>query len=341
MKRENIIIGISAATAGIVSLEATLRMQYRREKNRQFDREIRTSGRPWERFDQQSGWELKPGFANEDVSIGTKGFRGNNPSNTDSYRILCLGGSETFGPAGEKNTYPFSLQQTLSSHRAAKPVEVVNAGVTGHATSNMVHRLHRLVRLRPDIVLIDAGWEDIYAEPINTYVDKRLNFKSYWHYRDHDPNCSRLVSLVRRHIGKKTEPYELKYAPQEFVPFNFEYNLTRIITAIRRMKARPILLSIPEAFSDNISGDNGNTDKLPDFIMGQDIDALRTVYRSYDTIVRRVAEEKNAELIDIAALLADTKEDGLFDNFRILSPKGNRVMGEYIASYMLEQDLIP
>lgn len=340
MKRENIIIGLTAAAAGITALETTLRMQYRREKHRQFDREIRTPGKPWERFDQYSGWELKPGFTNEDVSIGMKGFRGADPSKADAFRILCLGGSETFGPAGEKNTYPFSLQQTLSNHRAAKPVEVINAGVTGHATSNMFYRMQRLARLRPDIVLIDTGWGDLYAEPIDTYVDKRIKFGSYWQYRDHEPDCSRLVSLVKKHIGPKTEPYALTFTPKEFVPFNFEYNLSRIIAAVNKMKAHPILLSISEAIpEDNASGHNA--DKVPAFIKERDFDSLRTVYRSYDAIVRRLAESTNADLIDTAAFLAGLQEKGLFDDFRTLSPEGNRIMGEHIASTILEQELIP
>jgi lysophospholipase L1-like esterase len=76
------------------------------------------------------------------------------------FRILCLGGSTTWGFGVEDDqTWPVKLQGILNSE--AQPVEVINAGVTGYVAPICLRYLEtRGLALKPDLVLAMVGQND-------------------------------------------------------------------------------------------------------------------------------------------------------------------------------------
>jgi lysophospholipase L1-like esterase len=83
-------------------------------------------------------------------------------------RVLCLGGSTTYGwgVARPDEAYPARLQQFLE---AAKPpgvpgVEVINAGLPFGTTAEMLTHYHfKFHYYRPDLVILEAGGNDAAA----------------------------------------------------------------------------------------------------------------------------------------------------------------------------------
>ena len=69
-----------------------------------------------------------------------------------------------FGPAGEENTYPAALQAELSKENLPVPPEVVNAGINAQTSYNMLFRVNRMLCHRPDVVILMAGWNDLFFE---------------------------------------------------------------------------------------------------------------------------------------------------------------------------------
>jgi lysophospholipase L1-like esterase len=98
------------------------------------------------------------------ASLASHG-RGELATRGRSHRILCVGDSHTFG-AGvpEADSYPAQLQAELDSARPGL-YAVVNTGVPGFNTAQVLHRLPRWVAdYRPETVVVWAGVNDAWND---------------------------------------------------------------------------------------------------------------------------------------------------------------------------------
>jgi len=100
-------------------------------------------------------------------------------------RIVCLGGSTTYGSGVKDNgqTYPAQLNRMLS-HDAAyriegyRQCEVLNLGVGGYTSAEVLANLHFFaLPLKPDVVLIQSAINDVAPR-----LYDRFDF-SYEHFR--------------------------------------------------------------------------------------------------------------------------------------------------------------
>jgi len=73
--------------------------------------------------------------------------------------IVALGDSLTAGyGVDEKDSYPAQLEQRL--HGAGYRWHVINAGVSGETSTGALARLDTILKLRPDIVILETGAND-------------------------------------------------------------------------------------------------------------------------------------------------------------------------------------
>jgi lysophospholipase L1-like esterase len=80
-------------------------------------------------------------------------------------RILADGGSTTFDATvtADDSTWPAQLERLLEANHRAGSIEVLNAGVPGYAViDNLIRLQSELHRLKPDIVLMLQGHNDLY-----------------------------------------------------------------------------------------------------------------------------------------------------------------------------------
>jgi hypothetical protein len=223
-----------------------------------------------------------------------------------------------------------------------KPVEVVNAGVTGHSSYHMRFRADKILRLHPDLVVILAGTEDMMTEDIARYRDNRQPFTSYWHVDSQRNVGLHVWSLFVETAGLGArKPSPLSYAPEEFIPFNFEYNLSVIMNAFRKAGVPTAMLTIPSRLAGDplkLTPEDIRTITLPDYLE-DDLSAFITVYRSYNTIIRAVALESGATLIDAAEVFgrADGGVGDFFTDTFELSPGGCAHLGDIVARELRER----
>ena len=123
------------------------------------------------RQDRELFWSPRPGFSGEfegkPVSINSLGLRGADvavPKPRRQKRIACFGDSITFGyGASDDETYAARLAQALGSR-----VEVVNAGVTGYTSHQVLGLLRRVGgEVSPDVALFCIGWNDATKRPVD------------------------------------------------------------------------------------------------------------------------------------------------------------------------------
>ncbi len=94
-----------------------------------------------------------------ELSVNEFGFRGRRHSLVKAenvYRILVLGGSNTFGVSvSDDGTYPALLEKKLNEMKLKKKVEVWNAGLSAYVMSQKVAYARELIpRLAPDLVIV-------------------------------------------------------------------------------------------------------------------------------------------------------------------------------------------
>lgn len=76
------------------------------------------------------------------------------------YRILTIGGS---GCAGTReSSWPDIMKGELSKKVPDKKVTVVNAGIGGHTSSGEKKYLTKWIKLKPDLIIVYDGWNDMY-----------------------------------------------------------------------------------------------------------------------------------------------------------------------------------
>jgi lysophospholipase L1-like esterase len=77
-------------------------------------------------------------------------------------RIVVMGDSITQGGGGPGG-YVWLLQKTLDALYPAQGIEVINAGVSGHRSTDMAARFQRdVLDRKPDLVTINAGVNDVW-----------------------------------------------------------------------------------------------------------------------------------------------------------------------------------
>jgi len=114
-----------------------------------------------------------------------------------TYRILCLGDSMT--AFGGRYSYPSQLEEILNQHIQGKKFKVINKGVPGTQTINILALLEsNLTKYKPDIVITLMGTNDNYMTmpPTDTLSRKiKIFIRSFKTYK--------LVEYLKSYILSK------------------------------------------------------------------------------------------------------------------------------------------
>jgi hypothetical protein len=127
------------------------------------------SGKPVEEINhgQPLPYEFKPGseglVGGGLAKINEAGLRGGPLAEAGSRkRVLCLGGSTTFGTGVTNDgTYPAFLQRFLDRQSPGE-FFVINAGMPGYSSlGNLDFLIYRGTELKPEFVIISTGFNDV------------------------------------------------------------------------------------------------------------------------------------------------------------------------------------
>ncbi len=151
--------------------------------------------------DRELIWKLNPSSGHGINSFGFRGREFKKKKKDDVYRIVCMGNSCTFEiKIPGKNTYPIILENMLNEN-SKKRFEVINAGVPGYSSFQMLKYFKKsVVNYNPDMVIIQYGENDEEGTnkqqspmPVVVYWlrNKLLKFKvfrlvnmAYWKYQN-------------------------------------------------------------------------------------------------------------------------------------------------------------
>ena len=315
----------SVLVVGFFALaEASLRLVGIRERRvpprllvREMDTDITL---PFMREDHDLFWSPQPGFRgrfrDKPVTINALGLRGPEvaiPKPPGRKRLVCFGDSITFGYAiGDSETYCARLGLRL----ADRGVEVVNAGVTGYTSFQVLRLLRRLApRLDADFATILIGWNDGNKRPV-TDLDymRRLRLAT-----------AAEGALDRLYLYKALRNVYLRFALAALpsaprtqrgpVPL-YRENLRAIVAECRAHSIRPAFIALPRRRLP------GETPPRP----------------AHADALAETARELGVPLLDVGELGLDTPLASNASDFidaLHFSPQGSETMAELLARQLI------
>ncbi|MFH2137408.1 MAG: SGNH/GDSL hydrolase family protein [Candidatus Omnitrophota bacterium] len=258
----------------------------------------------------------------------------------DSIKIVCLGGSSTYGTrVFKEDSYPRQLEKVLSGY-SDKKVNVINAGLPGYSTANIISLLSlKIIDLNPDIIIFYVGFNDAWNRLVfsgfkNDYTHAQQSWKlakpSFW-------RKSRLLEVIADLLGyppiKDPHIHSVAWKKKTGNPENnlrnssaeaFKRNLRTLIGIARTHGVIPILVTQATDFKDYPVQTYNN-------------EWIRAM-QEHTEITKQVANEMSVDLIDINSLMIDQKE--YFADVLHMNIKGNRKRAQIIAEYLVKNKLI-
>jgi lysophospholipase L1-like esterase len=190
-------------------------------------------------------------------------------------------------------------------------VQVINAGIEGLNSELALRRLRsRVVPLRPDVVTLYIGWNDLMKfDPDGQVEEPRLALVARWLDRLWTVKGLRKLlfyNLRRRIAPPRTGPESRTGRYADYRPAVFEGNLRAMIASVRAIPAAVMLMTLPTAVHDDMSIDEVLRSNLqfPYFRGANAIGDFVDLIGAYNRTIRRVAADEGVPLVDLAAEFA-------------------------------------
>jgi len=296
---------------------------------------------------------LKPNtaFTPRNITINSLGFRGKEfktLKHPGTFRIVCIGGSTTFGigSSSDKTTYPQLLEDILNSKITNQKFEVINAGVPGYTTAESLINLElRVLDLSPDLIFIYHAYNDFKPNRVP-------NFKSdYSHWRYREPIYIgrpfsenfrfyvKLRELILRYIPKRENPYFSKLKRFDTVSDlgvkAFKRNLRSIIYIAKSKNIKVILSTFVIPLNDeNLKKEPERFNNLLLFTPTLTYKGILDARTKYNNAIKEVANEEKTPLIDSDKIMPQSLD--YFDDYVHFNDKGALLMASNIAKAIIE-----
>jgi hypothetical protein len=303
---------------------------------------------------------LTPGYPTQN----TRGFRGPDIAVVKPpgvFRIVALGGSTTYGDhiARWEDAYPAQLEKILRQRHHA--VEVINAGVPGYSSWEMLISFEfHLLDLQPDLLLVYEGINDLYPRLVRpSQYDGMATSKGVWRTDAPVIPASALYRFLAIRFGWMDDPtsaqsqfdrsfsaeychFDASYtrcdnfdmAPDAVLAANppryFERNM-RSLVSLALSKSVPVMLSSWAYFPSAIPEVANGTFMTLAFVQ-------QTV-AEHNRILRNVAADLRVPFYDLAATLPTNRAfwvEGMH-----LTPAGAHEQAVLFADFLTEQKLVP
>jgi lysophospholipase L1-like esterase len=243
------------------------------------------------------------------------------------YRIICLGGSFTYGWPYDKNpsiAYPAVLEKLLNSIPSNREYEVINAGVGGYTSYQaLFYFKNRLYKLKPDLVTVCFGANDgnknyeigVFCSD-KDYYERLMSLsenKTFFKIKRCLDNL-RIYALMEKIIFNIKKQF---IKPKQRVPpSDFEKNLREFIRLAKFYNFKLLFIIEPHKNLKNFVSELKNN----------------PYYNIYDTLAKENLEW--VKLVDTITLVRKYKDGDIFYDEMHLTPLGHRIVAELILQVL-------
>lgn len=279
---------------------------------------------------------------NKTFRINSQGFRGPEiKADNAETRILMLGDSVTFGLLSQ--SYPDVVRQVFM--KQGNCLEVINGGVEGYAIRNLLIEMPRYLEMKPDVVTILVGWNDLFSR--NPFEDRlEKTSRLYWLTREAIKGFKRIIGspkeiareLYSRPKTDDSNHEQLRKAEQ--MDLSFSEGLETIVQKFSEQNSQVILMTLPGLFDleSPASAKALKIGHLPAFTQSPHVLAKMT--EVYNRRLLDMANELNIQVIDLAkwSVNALVPKDRYYIDSVHLNREGLKLLGEYIAIRLGERE---
>ncbi len=268
------------------------------------------------------------------VRINRDGFRGPEIDRAHAApRLVTIGDSCTFGMA-ESSSYPRMLETSL--HDRGVSAEVVNAGVEGYTSADVLIELDRIKALHPDVTTIYLGWNGFFNE------EQVFGFPALASVRLVRGAWRGALTLARGSQTAALDAYTKPKHPDRqapeltalsgFVPL-FVPDIRRIVKALTQSGSRVVLLTLPGLYElDEPPTEHMlRIGHLPTYTDNPFV--LAALSARLNELLRQIAADESVDVIDIEAWSRSTlkpREQYFFDSVH-LTDEGQAMLGRFLA----------
>lgn len=298
------------------------------------------------------------------LSHNSLGFRG--PETTwekpeGVWRIVCLGGSSTygFGPTTDATNWPVRLEARLNARGLPPKVEVINLAAQGYSTfESLIQLALRGVDLKPDLVLVYHTINDMRSALYPGVNRDNTHWRAVWPldrpsvseslleksgtYRTWRRYATDWVK-ERGDFGRHVIVDYGRWWPNDFGQptdmnlgfLNFERNLKTIVATARAHGSEVLLVT--------------QAVRLTDFDNADSAQLQRDGFERATQILRQVAEREGAHFYDARPPIeseADRRRaadghDGLFTETVHLTDIGCDLLAAILSRHIVESQILP
>ncbi|MBF0447574.1 MAG: hypothetical protein HQL67_05175 [Magnetococcales bacterium] len=259
--------------------------------------------------------------------INSLGYRGPefDPEKPDgTFRIIIYGGSQVFnGEMTEGEDWPRQIEKKIRAAGYAN-VEVINAGIPGHASFDSVGRLFMEGhRFNPDIVVLCNIWNDLkyfdseqslfrHFKPRQiddgrhvryNYVnglDRFMSEHSQLYVQLRDTLIFWWFDISKEGVRKKDKKSKLKegyFSVEKMQLAQYQLNFATFVDIARNIGAEPVLIKQPR-LSDKSNGKE-ELDRINfSFIGARSAEILPNLFSQADQVIDSVGQNKKALILD-------------------------------------------
>jgi peptidoglycan/LPS O-acetylase OafA/YrhL/lysophospholipase L1-like esterase len=272
------------------------------------------------------------------IHINNLGFRGPDMARDkgEAFRIVALGESQTFGPTlrdGEK-PWPELLQDLFEQHASCgRKIEILNGGTEAYTLENNLERMRRdILPLKPDLIVSTHGMNGFYPfglrrvpEPNEPGVRPRASAL-----------IGRAVLTIERAAHDWRERNSAQAKAVALAPMSdADLMKTRYADDYRKLIALARDNGVDIALADaTMAVNDASPREVKDFYgsVFKPIDDIIAANEAHNRMVKRIAREEGAPLIDMAAGVDGVWDDDLYLDIVHFTEAGN----ERVANLMFK-----
>lgn len=265
-------------------------------------------------------------------------------------RVLFLGGSHVFAP------FPAMMGEML--RECGRKIEVINGSAAGHMSMDSVGKLATdYWRHRPDYVVAIHAWNDIkyfssvsesrplidVVEPYRgeflldpIWIDDMLCVSAFWR--------SARVSLLPRLAGLRplleggaADRATTPGVVHELALEQYRLNLQMLCDICKNIGAQPVLCIQARLPTSDVAARAKQSERIVYEYVGLDHEAMVAAFARCDEIIRSVAREKGAHLIEATSKLTGSLD--YFGDHIHVNEEGSKAMAAVLAEAM--ESLLP
>lgn len=272
---------------------------------------------------------LVPSFTRQGELTKTSnalGYRGAEiaiPKPAGTTRIVCLGGSTTYGwQVNDDEAWPAVLQELLNDAAPDLTVEVVNAGVESYTSAESLANLaFRVLELQPDLLVVHHAANDVRPRRYANFVPSYDHYRKVWNGSPtgYDPQGGELSGInffiQQAHPAEAGEPLANLAAAGTGT---FLRNMISML-GVAEAHGLPLVLTTLPYDAEGAKADPG---------LGPGID-------EHNALLRGLASQRGVPLVDLAARFSG---NGFIDPIH-LDAAGCREKAQLMANGLV--DLLP